>query len=58
MTKNLKEVCHLDNNPLIQTLSSLNVLSSRVLATAVRNVGISQWVGGGASKKRCELCPS
>ena len=38
MTKNLKEVCQLDNYPLIQTLSpSLNVLSSRFMATAVRN---------------------
>jgi hypothetical protein len=37
-TKNLEEVCQLDNNPLIQILSSfLNVLGSRFLATAVRN---------------------
>jgi len=38
-TKNLKEVCQLDNNPLVLTLSSsLNILSSRFLATAVRDI--------------------
>jgi hypothetical protein len=38
MTKNLKEVCQLDNNRLILSVSSsLNVSTSRFLATAVRN---------------------
>jgi len=36
--KKLKEVCQLDSNPLIHSLSSsLNVDTSRFLASAVRN---------------------
>ena len=36
-TKNMREVCQLDSNPLIQAVSSsLNVLTSRFLTTVVR----------------------
>jgi len=35
--KKLKDVCQMDSNPLIQSLSSLNVDSSRILASIVRN---------------------
>ena len=38
MTKNTKEVCQLDSNPLIQVVSSsLNVQTSRFLALLVEN---------------------
>jgi len=38
MTKNMREVCQLDSNPLIQALSfSLNVQTSRFLASIARN---------------------
>ena len=38
MTKNMREVCQLDSNPLIQAVSfSLNVQTSRFLTSVVRN---------------------
>jgi hypothetical protein len=38
MTKNMKEVCQADSNPLVQALSSsLNVQASRFLASVIRN---------------------
>jgi hypothetical protein len=38
MTKNMREVCQLDSNTVVQALSSaLNVQTSRILASFVRN---------------------
>jgi hypothetical protein len=38
MTKNMREVCHLDSNPMVQAVSSaLNVQTSRCLPSIVRN---------------------
>ena len=57
-TKNLKEVCHLGSNHLIQSLrSSLNVETSRFFSSVIRN-SQSQRAGGEVTKKICWHCPS
>jgi hypothetical protein len=59
MTENQKGGGQLDINPLIQSLSSFqNVETSRFLANCWELSGISQMMGGGASRNWCWLCPS
>ena len=54
VTKNMKEVCHLDSNHLVQALSSsLNVQTSRFLHQLLGTLGINQRARGGASKTKC-----
>ena len=52
MTKNMKEVCHLASNHLIQAVSSsLNVETSRFLSSITRNSRLKPRAGGGTMKK-------